>query len=145
MPNAACNAETFGPVRDCLGNVLFRFDVGVAVGDTLRVLDESGLRPHFQVVTISGDIGIKKPDPGVFRPALATLDLSPERVVYVGDAPEDAQAARAAGMTSIRIQRYGDTESDKAADFRPAGPRDWSEASSHVQVARLGELPSLLL
>src|SRR6266568_623971 len=37
-----------------------------------RVLRESGLDVFFSTVVVSGDVGIKKPDPGIFRIALKT-------------------------------------------------------------------------
>ena len=42
-----------------------------------RLLDELALRPFFDAVVVSGDVGVKKPDPAIFtrrwsRPGLAT-------------------------------------------------------------------------
>lgn len=110
-----------------------------------QVLDETGLGRHFQTVVVSGEIGIKKPDPGIFAPALSAIGVSPERVAYVGDAPEDILAAEGAGMTPIRLQRDGDTVGDKAADFRHAPvPRQWTEGIDHPTVTSLRDLPSLI-
>ena len=110
-----------------------------------QVLEETGLARYFQTVVISGEIGIKKPDPEIFAPAITAIGVSPERVAYVGDAPEDILAAQAAGMTPIRLQRDGDTESDKAADFRHAVvPRKWTEGIEHFTVSTLGDLLPLI-
>jgi len=110
-----------------------------------RVLKETGLNRQFQVVVVSGEIGIKKPDPEIFAPAVAAVGISPERIAYVGDAPEDILAAQGAGMTPVRLQRDGDTESDKATDFRHAAvPREWTEGIEHLTVSSLRELPNLV-
>jgi len=110
-----------------------------------QVLEETGLDRHFQAVVVSGEIGIKKPDPGIFAPAVAAVGLSPERIAYVGDAPEDILAAHGAGMTPVRLRRDGDTESDKAADFRHATvPRQWTEGMDHLTVSSLRDLPALI-
>ena len=110
-----------------------------------RVLEETGLARHFQAVVVSAEVGIKKPDPEIFAPAIAAIGVSPERVAYVGDAPEDILAAQGAGMTPVRLQRDGDTESDKAADFRHATvPRQWTEGVDYLTVSRLSDLPDLI-
>ena len=110
-----------------------------------QILAETGLDRHFQVVVVSGEIGIKKPDPAIFAPALAAVGAAPERIAYVGDAPEDILAAQGAGMTPIRLQRDDDTESDKAADFRHAKvPREWIKGIDHPTVSSLRDLPALI-
>jgi putative hydrolase of the HAD superfamily len=56
----------------------------------------------FDAVLISGAEGIHKPDPEIFRRALARLRADPARSVFVGDNPEvDIGGARAAGMLAV--------------------------------------------
>jgi HAD superfamily hydrolase (TIGR01509 family) len=50
------------------------------------------------VVVTSADAGAPKPDPAVFRLALARLGVRPGRALHVGDSPADEEGARAAGM-----------------------------------------------
>lgn len=69
------------------------------------ILADLGLLPFFQAVVISGDVGVRKPDPRIFSFALDQTGLKPEEVVYVGDSVEDVQGARAAGLYPIRIRR----------------------------------------
>ena len=110
-----------------------------------KILQETGLAQHFPVVVVSGDVGVKKPDPEIFATALSAVDVAPERIAYVGDAPEDILAAQGAGMTPVRLQRDGDTEGDKAADFRHSPvPRQWTNGIEHPTVATLRELPGLI-
>lgn len=67
-----------------------------------RKLDVSGLRPLLDISVVSGDEGVHKPDPELFRRAAARLCLAPEQCVYVGDHPvNDIQGAQSAGMRTV--------------------------------------------
>lgn len=110
-----------------------------------RILTETGLDTHFPVVVVSGEIGVKKPDPEIFEPAIRATGVPRERIAYVGDAPEDILAAHEAGMTPVRLQRDGDTEGDKAADFRHSPtPREWTQGIEHPTISKLRDLPDLI-
>ena len=82
-------------------------------------LDTAGLRSFFDVCVVSGDIGIHKPNPGIFREALRRAGVRPEEAVYIGDHPRnDIDGALGAGMKAIRMN-YGDFYNkglDKGAD-----------------------------
>lgn len=69
------------------------------------VLSTLGLTPYFDSVVISAEVGIKKPDPRIFDRALEQTAVKPEEVIYVGDTDDDTEAARAAGMVPVLIQR----------------------------------------
>lgn len=67
-------------------------------------MDMSGLRPYCDIVVVSGDVGVHKPDPELFRYTAGLLGLKPEACTYVGDHPvNDIQGAREAGMQAIRM------------------------------------------
>jgi HAD superfamily hydrolase (TIGR01549 family) len=109
------------------------------------LLAENSLEQYFDHVVVSGELGIKKPDPDIFAPAIDAVGLSAANIAYVGDAPEDILAAHGAGMIPVRLQRDGDTESDKAADFRHvAVPRQWTEGIESFTISSLRELHALL-
>ena len=58
-----------------------------------------GLAGWFDAVVVSGELGVRKPDPAPFRAALAELGVEPARAVHVGDhPPHDEVGALAAGM-----------------------------------------------
>lgn len=70
-------------------------------------LDTSGLRKYCDIVVVSGDIDIHKPDPAIFTYTADKLGLKAEECVYVGDHPvNDIQGSLAAGMKPIRMN-YG--------------------------------------
>lgn len=73
-----------------------------------RVLDRHGLTGFFRTIVISGEVGVKKPDPRVFEPALREAGLRPSEVVYVGDTEDDVAAAVAAGITPVMIRHDAD-------------------------------------
>ena len=55
----------------------------------------------FDAVVISGEVGMRKPEPRIFRHAAALLDLDPEACVFVDDVEANVQAAVSCGMTGV--------------------------------------------
>jgi len=71
-------------------------------------LEASGLAGYFEVVVISGEVGIGKPEPGIFLLALERLGVSPQSAVMVGDSlARDIKGAQAAGMRAVWLKRDG--------------------------------------
>ena len=60
--------------------------------EPLRIAD------RFDAIVTSAEAGAPKPDPAVFRLAVARLGVSAERAVHVGDSDADREGARAAGL-----------------------------------------------
>ncbi len=104
--------------------LISNFDHPPYVYDFVR---ELGLEKFLSTVVVSGDVGIKKPDPGIFHLALQKTGLQPEEVVYVGDTEEDITGSLAAGLVPILIQRDRFEKVFKNVDFRT----DYS--STHLQ------------
>jgi HAD superfamily hydrolase (TIGR01509 family) len=68
-----------------------------------RQLREFDLAKHFSVCICSEDAPKKKPHPAPLLLALDRLQADPGHCVYVGDAPEDIQMARRAGVRAIGV------------------------------------------
>lgn len=102
------------------------------------LLAELDLERCFDVVVISGDVGVTKPNPRIFDSALEATGLEAREVAYVGDAPEDIEAASAAGMLPIAIRRDGAVEAAAVNDYGDVkGPgRDWTSQYEGVVVIR---------
>src|SRR5205814_12155 len=69
-------------------------------------LDVTGLTPFLDLVVVSGDLGVGKPDAAIFRFALDHLGLDPACVWHVGDSlVTDVGGARNAGLGSVWLNR----------------------------------------
>lgn len=84
-----------------------RFTLGlVTSGDRSRVAEQLrrfGLARNFAACIFSEDARQRKPNPAPLELALRRLRLAPRNCVYVGDAPEDIQMARRAGMRAVAV------------------------------------------
>jgi HAD superfamily hydrolase (TIGR01509 family) len=84
-----------------------RFVLGlVTAGSRGRVrqqLREFGLGDLFSARVFSEDSQRKKPHPAPLQIALKLLRAKPQECVYVGDAPEDIEMARHAGVRAIGV------------------------------------------
>jgi putative hydrolase of the HAD superfamily len=70
-----------------------------------RKVDVLELREFLDLILISEDVGIKKPDPRIFETALEHLKLKAAQVWMVGDHPvNDVLGARGAGLTGVWLK-----------------------------------------
>lgn len=53
------------------------------------------------VIVISGEVGLRKPDPAIFTMTTEKLDLEPDVCVFVDDHPGHLKAAQQVGMTTV--------------------------------------------
>lgn len=83
----------------CVSN----WDVSLA-----RVLERCGLEGLLDGAVSSASAGARKPDPEIFAPALEIAGCGPAEALHVGDtAEEDLEAARAAGIRALLLDRDG--------------------------------------
>ena len=69
-----------------------------------RKLDVCRIRPYFDTVAVSGQEGVHKPDPELFRRAAMRLGVPCQNCLYVGDHPvNDIGGALAAGMQAAYL------------------------------------------
>ncbi|MBS1675261.1 MAG: HAD family phosphatase [Actinobacteria bacterium] len=59
------------------------------------------LRASFDHLVISGDVGMRKPQPEIYELALRGLDVEPQSVVFVDDVALNIAAASSLGMRTI--------------------------------------------
>ena len=60
--------------------------------------------PYCDIVVVSGDINIHKPDAAIFIYTADKLGLKAEECLYVGDHPvNDIEGALGAGMKAVRM------------------------------------------
>ena len=78
-------------------------------------LAQVGPGPGLAVAAIvdSAVVGVAKPDPAIFTPALRALDVPADRCCYVGDTVTfDVAGARAAGMACLHLDPLGSCTQD---------------------------------
>ena len=101
--------ELYPEVPEVLEQLRTRFQFAVISnfdGRLRFILQHLGISKYFAHVFISSELGADKPDPEIFRRALATLHLKADEVLHVGDDPErDWKAAVAAGLKVFRLDR----------------------------------------
>lgn len=106
------------PIPDSVTAIAALHDAGIplavvsnadgTVHDILRGAGvcQVGPGPLVEVVTIvdSGAVGVAKPDPAIFAPALDALGTDPARTLHVGDSVHfDVRGAHAAGMPAAHF------------------------------------------
>ncbi len=111
-----------------------------------RVLAEAGLARCFESIVISAEVGIKKPDPRIFRVALEATGLRPDEVVYVGDTQEDVDGAIAAGIRPVLIARPANPDEPRILDYNRGNeqPSDRLVVSGAIPTTTINSLPEIL-
>lgn len=69
-----------------------------------ELLKEWGIESYFQLIILSEEVGLSKPDTTIFTLALQKANIPADRVVYVGDRYDnDILPAKSLGMWTVRI------------------------------------------
>ena len=67
-----------------------------------RMLEDFGVREHFDSITTSEEVGRTKPDPAIFETALEKAGVAPERSLMIGDRYDhDVKGAADMGMHGV--------------------------------------------
>jgi HAD superfamily hydrolase (TIGR01509 family) len=83
--------------------------------NTRPIVDRLGLEAEFDAVILSFEIGGMKPDPAIYREALARVgDPDPSRSVFVDDQVRYCDGAAAVGLQTFLILR-----AEEALEGRP--------------------------
>jgi epoxide hydrolase-like predicted phosphatase len=67
------------------------------------------LRPEFDVFIESAKVGLRKPDPQIYELACRAFGVKPAEVVFLDDIGGNLKAARALGMTTLKVTDYRET------------------------------------
>lgn len=101
------NPKLLPAARSVLRELQRKFLIGiVSSGSGWRVrrqIREFNLNRYISVCVCSEDASKRKPHPAPLKVALRKLGLSPREALYVGDAPEDIEMARRAGVIPIGV------------------------------------------
>jgi putative hydrolase of the HAD superfamily len=84
----------------CITNNLPANAIGSAGGRTLYIAEVMVLFDH---VIESAKIGLRKPDPQIYRLMVEALTVDPKRCIYLDDLGINLKPAREIGMTTIKV------------------------------------------
>ncbi|HEY1852448.1 MAG TPA: HAD family hydrolase [Candidatus Binataceae bacterium] len=97
-----------------------------------EVFGDTGVAHLFEAVIISAEVGLRKPNPRIYRQMLEMLRLDAAEVLFVGDTPrEDVAGPQEVGMQTAWIS--------KGAVAVPEGI-----PQPHFTIRDLSELPAIL-
>ena len=108
--------------------------ISVCSSDVEDVWDETALAAHLDDVVLSCSVGVRKPDPRIYRLSCERLGVEPADCLFVGDGANDELAgAERVGMRAVCILRPG------------AGEALWPEARGwEPTIHHLSEVPDLI-
>jgi putative hydrolase of the HAD superfamily len=72
---------------------------------TRRIVDRLGIEMEFDAILLSFEVGLRKPDPEIYREALRRVDVSPVDAIFVDDQPAYCDGAAALGIGTFLIVR----------------------------------------
>lgn len=120
--------ELIPSVRKVLKFLDERYSLAVisnAMSDVPRhAVKKFGLGTYLDAVVISRDLGIRKPDPEIFKFTLENLGIESHETIHVGDSlEEDIEGAKNAGMKAMWLKR-GNNEINVLPDYTISSIKD---------------------
>jgi len=92
-----------------------------------RELDGFDITPRVDAIVLSGEVGVRKPDPAIFERALEGLGVDAAAALFVGDRlVDDVQGAAAAGLRTVQALWFNadDDAIEVEPDHRAFAPVD---------------------
>ena len=89
--------------------------ITVCSEDVPQLWPETAFHGLFDAEVFSCSVGLRKPDPRIYRLALDELGVEPGEAVFVGDGANDELAgAERVGMTAVMLERPGEEQPEWA-------------------------------
>jgi HAD superfamily hydrolase (TIGR01509 family) len=95
------NAEMLRYVSELRKNYRTAMLSNVGRGAIERLFTPEQLKELFDVVVLSSEVGMMKPNVEIYRYAASQLDLTPDECIMVDDIPLNAEGAEMAGMRGV--------------------------------------------
>lgn len=73
-----------------------------------------GFLEWFDGMVVSGEVGMRKPDHGIYRLLLERYRIEPRTTLFIDDLPENLAPAEALGLTGLRFTSAGRLRADLA-------------------------------
>jgi putative hydrolase of the HAD superfamily len=93
--------------------------VAAALTNNWASADDGGtgseLRPHFDHFVESSRVGLRKPDPRIYRYTCERMGVAPDEAVFLDDIGGNLKPARALGMTTVKVSDPGAALAELAA------------------------------
>jgi putative hydrolase of the HAD superfamily len=90
-----------------------RFKLGLVTNGPSRTqrpkIEQFKLIEYLDLLVVSEEVGVAKPDPAIFRIAMKRLEIAPRETLFVGDSVEfDMRGALAAGLPFVWMNPRGE-------------------------------------
>ena len=114
---------------DFIKTVKNHYKLAIISNDSSRwskyLREKFDLNQYFDMISISGDLKIQKPDERIFRLTIEKLAVKPEECLYIDDREGNLEAAGKLGMKTIMLnsRNVSSYAGDVAADFEELGQR----------------------
>lgn len=83
---------------------------------TRPIVDRLGLEDEADAVVLSYEVGVAKPEAGIYLTALERLRVAPDEAVFVDDQAAYCDGATVVGMSAYLIQREGATPDEGTSE-----------------------------
>jgi putative hydrolase of the HAD superfamily len=96
---------------DYLRSLRPRFKTALLSNASLRLvttLNELDVEDCFDVIVISAQVGLMKPDPAIYRLTLDRLGVEPHEAVFLDDIAENVEAAARLGIHGVLFTGRGE-------------------------------------
>lgn len=101
-----------------------------------QVIRQSSLAPHFDVMCLSYELGMRKPEPEIYKVCADKLGAKPEQCLYIGDGgSNELETARECGMKAVQAIWYLSRREDWPAKRKD----DFTQAARPMDVVRMTE------
>jgi len=99
------NPETLAAVRRLRGRykVALLSNAWPGQYDVIRERFELDLYDEFDIYVNSADVGLRKPDPAIFRLALERLGVAPQQAIFLDDLVRNVDSAREVGIHTVQF------------------------------------------
>ena len=96
--------------KELLVELKSNYKIGVITNDTLirvsKILDSGGISDLCDCVVVSDELGMAKPQAGIYIEALKQLEAEAEQCIFIDDMAINTEAAEGIGMRTIIYSGY---------------------------------------
>ena len=116
--------------------------VSDAGADDVECWALSPLRTRMGATVFSYEVGVRKPDPRIYRHALESLGVEPHEAIFVGDGGSDEhRGARAIGMRTVLVTRFLEVWwPERVPERRPHADLEFRDVAHFVDALGLSAL-----